>query len=160
MSKVVDPKKEQRDGPELAREAARVRSRRLYSQTGADWQYRVDFDRLRQGAAGQAAGRDEGRRPRRAGAVRRARTSATPRLLSGQLEIQHQYPLRGRSGRRKADAVRDRRAPTCSARRSTCRGWKAASVPPSPGSGRKAPCRTWPAAWPTASSKCSRSTAS
>ena len=31
--------------------------RRLYSQTGADWQYRVDFDRLRKDRLAAAARR-------------------------------------------------------------------------------------------------------
>ena len=45
-------------------------------------------------------------------------------------------------------------APTCTARKSICRGWKAAFARPSPGSGPKAPCRTWPGAWPRASWTC------
>ena len=82
---------------------------RLYSQTGADWQYPRRRRSAAQGAAGQAAGRDEEGRPRRAGPVRRRQHPLRHRVLPGQLEIQHQHPLRGRSGRRQADAVRDRR---------------------------------------------------
>src|SRR5262245_2439730 len=49
MSMVVDPKAKS-NGMDLSwlGKPHEYDPRRLYSQTGADWQYRVDFDRLRQ----------------------------------------------------------------------------------------------------------------
>src|SRR6185503_4972367 len=48
MSMVVDPKAKS-NGMDLSwlGKPHEYDPRRLYSQTGADWQYRVDFDRLR-----------------------------------------------------------------------------------------------------------------
>ncbi len=68
--------------------------RRVYSQTGADWQYRVDFDRLRKDRLARVR---EQMTKRDIGALvlvcRRQRTLCHW-LLSRKLEIQHQHPLR------------------------------------------------------------------
>ena len=110
MSMVVDPKAKS-NGMDLSwlGKPHEYDPRRLYSQTGADWQYRVDFDRLRQERLvklqAEMKAEDLGALVLFAGANIRYATG----VISGQLEIQHQYPLRGGSGRGKADALRDRR---------------------------------------------------
>src|ERR1700751_4288933 len=83
--------------------------RRLYSQTGADWQYRVDFDRLRKGRLvklqEQMVARGVGRRV----LIRRGEYTFRAGLISGKLKIQHQHPLRRGAEGRRAGAVRDGR---------------------------------------------------
>src|SRR5579864_5679746 len=96
--------------------------RRLYSQTGADWQFRVDFDRLRKER------------------LEKLRASMTKNNL-GALILFAGANIRyaTASCRRAANQCCSRRpVRTCNAPRSTCRGWKDASGQRSPGSGRKA----------------------
>ncbi len=79
--------------------------RRLYSQTGADWQYRVDFDRLRkerlQKLQAEMAKQDLGALVLFAGANIRYATA----FVSGKLEIQHQHSLRGGADRGRARSL-------------------------------------------------------
>ena len=121
--------------------------RRLYSQTGADWQYRVDFDRLRKERLAEAASGDGQAGFGRAGAVRGREHS-----------LRHRVRIRETGNTTSTFATRwcrpeaspfslRRPARTCSAPRSTCRGWRGAFVRRSPGSGPRARCRTWPGAW-------------
>ena len=62
--------------------------RRLYSQTGVDWQYRVDFERLRQ------------ERLQRTRDQLEAFDLGALVLYAGQLEVQHQHSLLGPAPRR------------------------------------------------------------
>ena len=124
--------------------------RRLYSQTGADWQYRVDFDRLRkerlEKLQAEMAAQDLGALVLFAGANIRYATASYQGNWKYNINIRYAVVPHG-----KASPFSSRRpVRICSARRSICRGWKGAFVRRSPGSGPKAPCRTWPGAWPIA----------
>ena len=128
--------------------------RRLYSQTGADWQYRVDFDRLRkerlEKLQAEMAKQDLGALVLFAGANIRYATASYQGNWKYNINIRYAVvPHRAASPFSLKRPVR-----ICSAPRSTCRGWRAAFVRRSPGSGRRAPCRTWPGAWRIAWWKC------
>ena len=124
--------------------------RRLYSQTGADWQYRVDFDRLRkerlQRLREQMTAHELGALVLFAGANIRYATASYQGNWKYNINIRYAV----RAAWRRARAVRNGRLRPALRRRSTCPGWRAAFVRRSPGSGPRAPCRTWPGAWPRA----------
>ena len=125
--------------------------RRVYSQTGADWQYRVDFDRLRkdrlQRLKEQMNARDLGALVLFAGANIRYVTASYQGNWKYNINIRYAVLPNG------AEPVLFETADqTCTAPRLICPGWKAASIRLSHGNGRRARFQSWPAEWRRVSS--------
>ena len=120
--------------------------RRVYSQTGADWQHRVDFDRLRkdrlQRLRDQMSARDLGALVLFAGANIRYVTGSYQGNWKYNINIRYVVVPQGGEPVLFETAGSDRTAP-----RLICLGWRVALSLRSRGNGLRVPFRLWLGEW-------------